>query len=129
MSLKRVARIKIFFDVFGAIKIGINFDRACNCFSPFLSIPVEQKITGFLYSLKNLILLFNCFELEKSIKEMVRVSKKNKYLCVESYRNEYEKTNLLYWQVTCEAFNNPEEWKWWFKKCNYDGNYSFIFFE
>ena len=67
MSLKRVARIKIFFDVFGAIKIGINFDRACSCFSPFLSIPVEQKITGFLYSLKNLILLFNCFELEKSI--------------------------------------------------------------
>ena len=67
MSLRRAARMKIFFDVLGAIKIGINFDRACSCFSPFLSIPVEQKITGFLCSLKNLILLFNCFELEKSI--------------------------------------------------------------
>ena len=32
-----------------------------------LSGEGEQKITGFLFSLKNLILLFNCFELEKSI--------------------------------------------------------------
>ena len=23
--------------------------------------------------------------------------------------------NLLYWQVTCEAFCTPEEWKWWLK--------------
>ena len=75
---------------------------------------------------------FHClhsYELEKALKEMERVSKKYKYLCVESYRNEEEKANLLYWQVTCEAFNNPESWKWWFKKNNYTGDYSFIFFE
>ena len=40
---------------------------------------------------------------------MERVSK-DKYICVESYRNEYEKVNLLYWQVTCECFYTPEEW-------------------
>jgi len=27
-----------------------------------------------------------------------------------SYRNESEKANLLYWQVTCELFGTPEEW-------------------
>ena len=59
---------------------------------------------------------------------MERVGK-NKYLCVESYRNESEKTNLLYWQVTCEAFNTPDEWRWWFRKTNYNGDYSFIYFE
>ena len=69
------------------------------------------------------------FDLEKSLKEMQRVSKKNKYVCVESYRNEVEKANLLYWQVTCEAFNTPEEWLWWFKKTGYNGDYSFIYFE
>ena len=37
--------------------------------------------------------------------------------------------NLLYWQVTCEAFCTPEEWKWWFKKSKYKGDYSFIFFD
>ena len=68
------------------------------------------------------------FELEKALKEIERVGK-NKYLCVESYRNESEKANLLYWQVTCESFNTPEEWLWWFKLCKYNGDYSFIYFE
>jgi protein-L-isoaspartate(D-aspartate) O-methyltransferase len=64
-----------------------------------------------------------------ALREMERVGKKHKYLCVESYRTEEEKVNLLYWQVTCEAFNNPEGWRWWFKKTGYNGDYSFIFFE
>jgi hypothetical protein len=42
-----------------------------------------------------------------SLKEIERVAKK-KYLVVESYRNEKEKMNLLYWQVTCEAFCTPK---------------------
>ena len=46
---------------------------------------------------------------------MERVGRCHKYLCV-SYRNEQEKANLLYWQVTCEAFNTPAEWEWWFEK-------------
>ena len=52
-----------------------------------------------------------CFELEKSILEMERVGKKNKYICVESYRSEEEKANLL-WQVTCESFYNTKEWNY-----------------
>ena len=69
------------------------------------------------------------FDLETSLIEMERVSKNNKYICVESYRNEIEKANLLYWQVTCEAFNTPEEWLWWFNKTGFTGDYSFIYFE
>ena len=57
------------------------------------------------------------------------MGKKDKYICIESYRNENEKANLLYWQVTCEAFNNVKEWKWWFDLTEYSGDYSFIFFE
>ena len=60
---------------------------------------------------------------------MERVGKSKKYLCIESYRNEKEKANLLYWQVTCEAFNDVKSWKWWFSKTGYNGDYSFIFFE
>ena len=69
------------------------------------------------------------YDLEASLREMERVGKGNKYLCVESYRNEQEKANLLYWQVTCEAFNTPKEWEWWFEKTGYSGDYSFIYFE
>lgn len=68
-------------------------------------------------------------DLEKALREMERVGKAHKYVCVESYRNEKEKANLLYWQVTCEAFNTPDEWRWWFEKTQYSGDYSFIFFE
>lgn len=70
----------------------------------------------------------HAYDLENALIGISRVSKKQ-YLCVESYRNELEKCNLLYWQVTCEAFNTPEEWNWWFQKTNYDGDYEFIYFE
>ena len=82
----------------------------------------------FVYSINTLHNLHN-YDLDKALQEMERVGKKNKYICVESYRNEVEKTNLLYWQVTCEAFCNPEEWEWWFKQAGYAGDHSFIYFE
>jgi len=69
------------------------------------------------------------YDLNKALREFERVGKDNKYICVESYRTEEEKTNLLYWQVTCEAFCNPEEWEWWFKQTVYTGDHSFIYFE
>ena len=75
---------------------------------------------------------FHCLEaydLELALKEMQRVGKHHKYICVESYRNEQEKANLLYWQVSCEAFNTPKEWQWWFKHAGYTGDHSFIYFE
>ena len=72
--------------------------------------------------------LYN-YELEKALKEFERVGKQNKYICVESYRTEEEKTNLLYWQVTCEAFCTPKEWEWWFEQTGYTGDHSFIYFE
>ena len=71
----------------------------------------------------------HAYDLDLALREMERVGKQHKYLCVESYRTEQEKANLLYWQVTCEAFNTPEEWSWWFKQANYTGDHSFIFFE
>ena len=71
----------------------------------------------------------HAYDLDLALREMERVGKNNKYLCVESYRNETEKANLLYWQVTCEAFNTPKEWDWWFKHTGYSGDHSFIYFE
>ena len=71
----------------------------------------------------------HAYDLDPALREMERVGKGSKYLCVESYRNEQEKANLLYWQVTCEAFNTPQEWQWWFKQTGYSGDHSFIYFE
>lgn len=91
-------------------------------------LPFDDNYFDLVISLNTLHNLY-CFDLMSSLTEIERVSKKNKYICVESYRNEYEKMNLLYWQVTCESFFTPDEWKWFFKKASYAGDYSFIYFE
>ena len=70
-----------------------------------------------------------CHELDKALREIERVGRCNKYICVESYRSETEKVNLLYWQLTCESFFSPEEWQWWFDHSSYTGDHSFIYFE
>ena len=92
------------------------------------NLPWEDNYFDLVISINTLHCLHN-FELDLSLREIERVGKKNKYICVESYRNEIEKANLLYWQVTCEAFNTPKEWLWWFETTGYKGDYSFIYFE
>jgi len=91
-------------------------------------LPFEDNSFDLVVSITTLHNL-HAYDLEKALKEIERVGKKNKYICVESYRTEEEKANLLYWQVTCEAFNTPEEWDWWFKLTGYTGDYSYIYFE
>jgi len=93
-----------------------------------INLPFEDNSFDLIFSLNTLHNLHN-YDLEVALKEFQRVGKLNKYICVESYRNEIEKANLLYWQVTCEAFCTPEEWEWWFKQSGYSGDYSFIYFE
>lgn len=68
------------------------------------------------------------FDLKKALREMERVGK-NKYLVVESYRNELELFNLQCWALTAEAFFTPEEWVWSFEEFGYSGDYEFIYFE
>ena len=70
---------------------------------------------------------FSIFELEKSLKEFSRISKKN-YLMVESYKNNKQLFNLQCWALTCESFFSPKEWEWIFKKFKYKGDYEFIYF-
>jgi ubiquinone/menaquinone biosynthesis C-methylase UbiE len=64
-----------------------------------------------------------------SLQEIERVSRGGKYICVEAYRNEREKVNLMYWQLTCRAFHTPAEWEFLFGKAGYSGDYEFIYFE
>lgn len=89
-------------------------------------LPFSDKSFDFVFSINTLHNLYN-FDLNLALREIERVGVK-KYICVESYRDESEKANLLYWQVTCEAFCSPAEWRWWFDLTGYTGDYSFIYF-
>lgn len=90
-------------------------------------LPFPDQSFDLAISLTTLHNLY-CYDLDKALREFERVAKR-KYLVVESYRNEEEKANLLYWQMTCEMFCTPKEWEWWFAHTGYTGDHSFIYFE
>lgn len=75
--------------------------------------------------------LHNLFieELYEALREIERVGKSSKYIVMDSYRNEQEKVNLLYWQLTCECFFTPREWEFIFRQTGYTGDYGFVYFE
>lgn len=91
-------------------------------------LPFDDDSMDLVISINTLHNLRN-FELWSALGEIERVGRGNKYLTVESYRNEQEKVNLLYWQLTCRSFYGVEEWEWIFQQTGYQGDYSFIYFE
>ena len=91
-------------------------------------LPFPSDYFDYVFSINTLHNLPN-FSLFRALQEIERVGKDKKYICVESYRTEEEKANLLYWQVTCESFFRPEEWRWLYSQAGYTGDFSFIYFE
>ncbi|MCD6298470.1 MAG: methyltransferase domain-containing protein [Deltaproteobacteria bacterium] len=98
--------------------------------APAEELPFDSNEFNLIISLGTLHNL-RIFELQKAINEINRVVKnpQHTYIMVESYRNEAERVNLLYWQLTCESFYSVQEWKWLYKHFGFQGDYSFIFFE
>ncbi len=111
-----------------------GIDNAKEEVKPFLQVgnatklPFEDNTFDFVVSILALHNLYN-YELYAALQEIERVGKDKKYIVVESYRNERERVNLLYWQLTCESFYTPNEWEWCFKQSAYTGDYGCIFFE
>lgn len=101
---------------------------------PFLKLgnarqlPYADKSFDLVYSINTLHNLY-LYDLKQAVQEIERVSRQQRYIVVESYRNEQEKVNLLNWQLTCECFFTPTEWEWLFKEWGYSGDCSFIYFE
>ena len=91
-------------------------------------LPWPDGHFDLVVSINTLHNLYN-YDLWAALKEMERVSKGGKYLCVEGYRNEREKMNLMYWQLTCRVFHTPQEWQAEFEHTGYTGDYEFIYFE
>ena len=93
-----------------------------------VAIPFADRTFDLVISLNTLHNLY-LHDLYQGLREIERVGKQNKYILMDSYRNEQEKVNLLYWQLTCECFFTPAEWEFIFKEAGYTGDYGFIYFE
>lgn len=91
-------------------------------------IPFPDNEFDLVISLTTLHNL-KAYDLKRAVQEIERVSKGNSYIMVESYRNNREEVNMLYWQLTCASFYSTDEWEWLYKEWGYTGDYSFIFFE
>jgi SAM-dependent methyltransferase len=98
--------------------------RVGNC----VDLPWPDKHFDFVVSL-NVFHNLHIDELWAALAEVERVKRANSFICMESYRNEREKANLLYWQLTCESFYTPAEWQWIFNRVGYSGDHGFIYFE
>lgn len=109
-------------------------DHAKDEVKPFLKVgnattlPYREKSFDFVVSITTLHNLYN-YQLRQALQEIERVGRGKKHVIVESYRNEREKANLLYWQLTCRSFYTPQEWEWFFMESGYTGDYSYIVFE
>ena len=66
-------------------------------------------------------------DLEKSIKEINRISKKS-FIMVESYRNTKELFNLQCWALTANSFFSKNEWLWILKRFKFKGDLELIYF-
>lgn len=96
--------------------------------APAQKLPFADNSFDLVYSLTTLHNL-NVRDLWSALREIERVSRGKSYVLVESYRNEREKVNLLYWQLTCRSFYSVQDWEWVFRQAGYSGDYGFIFFE
>jgi SAM-dependent methyltransferase len=82
----------------------------------------------------DLVISFGClhnlrvFELERAVREIERVGAQ-KYIMLESYRNELEQFNLECWALTAESLFDTAEWIWLYRHFGYTGDYEFIYFE
>jgi SAM-dependent methyltransferase len=82
----------------------------------------------------DLVISFGClhnlrvFELDTAVREIERVGRQ-KYIMVESYRNELEQFNLECWALTAESLFDTAEWIWLYRHFGYTGDYEFIYFE
>jgi protein-L-isoaspartate(D-aspartate) O-methyltransferase len=102
------------------VKEEITFGTASN-------LPYAENLFDLAISI-NVLHNLQAPDLFDALREIIRVSHQS-YVVVESYDSELQKENLIYWQLTCEAFLRPTEWAWWFELTKYDRDFEFIFFD
>lgn len=87
-------------------------------------LPYESNIFDLVISI-NTIDHLDLKYCEKSIHEIERVKKTNakSFISVNSWRNEQEKENLTFWNLVSKTIMSVEDWKFFFEKSNYTGDY------
>ena len=62
-------------------------------------------------------------ECARALREIERVSRGKSFITVDAYRNDEEKELMLAWNLTGRTIMHVDEWKDFFKKAGYTGDY------
>lgn len=62
-------------------------------------------------------------ECARALQEIERVSRKDKYIILDAYRNNEQKERMLKWNLTAKTILNVDDWVEMFNKCGYTGDY------
>ena len=93
-----------------------------------------ESLNPFADNAFDLVISLGCLHnlelpnLEQALRGIERAGK-NKFVMVESYRNEQEQFNLQCWALTAETELKDSTWVWLFNRFGYTGDYEFIYFE
>ena len=96
--------------------------------SQFLSVgscddlPFDDKSFDLVISI-NTIHNLDLEGCSKSLKEISRVSRKNKFIVVDAYRNEIEREKMYAWNLTAKTIMRDKDWVKFFNENNYNGEY------
>jgi ubiquinone/menaquinone biosynthesis C-methylase UbiE len=85
-------------------------------------LPFTDKSFDIVIAI-NTIHNLNKRDCAKSIKEINRVCKKKSFITVDAYRNRLEKEKMYKWNLTAKTIMSVKQWKAFFKKNSYKGDY------
>ena len=116
------------FDIYG---IDISEYAVNNCIESLkgklkvgnaVSLPYPDKYFDLVVSI-NTHHNLDGEDIIKAFNELQRVTKKNSYVVLDAYSNEKEKEELLNWNLTAKTIKHVDEWKKFFEKINFKGDF------
>jgi SAM-dependent methyltransferase len=87
-----------------------------------MSLPFDDNSFDVVISI-NTVHNLDREECAKALQEIERVSKGKSFITVDAYRNEEEKNRMFAWNLTAKTIMSVEEWKEFFDKIGYTGDY------
>jgi len=103
-------------------------ERAMDDVRPFVLVGSADRLPFADKSFDLVVSINTVHNLERdrcvlAISEMERVSRRFKYLQVDSYRSEEERENFERWQLTAVTYFDPAGWRRVFEQAGYTGDY------